>query len=242
LLVVIGIIAVLISLLLPALGRARMQARRTACMSNLRQLGIAMDNYLVQYKGTFPAHREQVGVLSNKDGEGWWGTIMQPFIKNTAILQCPDSTGAPEAANNGDVWAYGFDPFRVQYGYNAFFLGHAAYPETQIEGPIKPQNWMKVTQVRRSSMTLLFADAAGPFSWSLWWPKSAKMPAGSAVGNEGVTMLRHKGVGCIVFVDGHCETRTEKEINPTYNPITIPNYQNVQWWDPKQRTSKALAG
>jgi prepilin-type N-terminal cleavage/methylation domain-containing protein len=243
LLVVIGIIAILIAILLPALNRARVQARRTACMSNLRQLHLATTMYLLQYRNTFPPHRERSDVLSNNPGEGWWGTLMQPFIRSSKLLQCPDSTGDLERANNGDVWAFGFDPYRVHYGYNAFFLGHyshAVLPRPG-EGPIQGQLWTKVTEVKKSSMTLLFADAAGPFSWSLWWPKAAKSPPGSTIGNEGVTTLRHKGVGCIVFVDGHCEMRTEKEINPTFNPLSITNFGNVQWWDPKQRINAALA-
>src|SRR2546423_1171904 len=55
LLVVIGIIAVLISVLLPALGRAREQASQAACLSNLRQLGMAVVMYANDNKGWLPA-------------------------------------------------------------------------------------------------------------------------------------------------------------------------------------------
>src|SRR5207248_9241365 len=54
LLVVIGIIALLISILLPALGRARKEAARTACLSNLRQIGIGMTFYLNSNRNSFP--------------------------------------------------------------------------------------------------------------------------------------------------------------------------------------------
>jgi len=54
LLVVIGIIAVLVGILLPALGRARAQARAVQCGSNLRQIGLALQIYATQNKGTFP--------------------------------------------------------------------------------------------------------------------------------------------------------------------------------------------
>src|SRR3954454_14890778 len=54
LVVVIGIIAVLIGVLLPALSRARESANSVKCMANLRQIGLAMNMYTVRYKGSLP--------------------------------------------------------------------------------------------------------------------------------------------------------------------------------------------
>src|SRR3954462_1696859 len=54
LLVVIGIIALLISVLLPALSKARGRAQTVACLSNLRQITQACVNYTVEYKGSYP--------------------------------------------------------------------------------------------------------------------------------------------------------------------------------------------
>src|SRR5438874_51074 len=56
LLVVVGIITVLIGLLLPALGRARRQARAVVCLSNLRELGIVFHTYVNQNKGRAPGY------------------------------------------------------------------------------------------------------------------------------------------------------------------------------------------
>ena len=58
LLVVIAIIALLISLLLPALSVARRQANAVACLSNLRQLGLAFHSYAHAHQGAFPVVRQ----------------------------------------------------------------------------------------------------------------------------------------------------------------------------------------
>ena len=56
LLVVIGIIALLISILMPALGKARAAANKTRCLSNLHQIGIFLQQYQTQYKGVVPIY------------------------------------------------------------------------------------------------------------------------------------------------------------------------------------------
>jgi prepilin-type N-terminal cleavage/methylation domain-containing protein/prepilin-type processing-associated H-X9-DG protein len=71
LLVVIGIIAVLISILLPALNRAREQARTVQCLSNLRQLGMAMQMYINEGKGRMPYYQSTDN--THADGTFWPG-------------------------------------------------------------------------------------------------------------------------------------------------------------------------
>jgi prepilin-type N-terminal cleavage/methylation domain-containing protein len=88
LLVVIGIIAVLIGLLLPVIGRARENANRTVCLSNIRQLGTAYLAYAQQNKGTIPIgyldQLKQQNYLLNYNDTG--GTGFKSFFLITGIL------------------------------------------------------------------------------------------------------------------------------------------------------------
>lgn len=71
LLVVIGIIALLISILLPALNRARRQANAVQCSSNMRQVAMAMLMYINDNKGRFPPVQVQ-GAAGSAYPQGWW--------------------------------------------------------------------------------------------------------------------------------------------------------------------------
>ncbi len=82
LLVVVAIIAVLVAILLPALGRARSIAQTLSCQSNLRQFGIAAVMYANDYNGKMTAHR----------GPGWvaWWQYLEPYTNRSAFdLTCP---------------------------------------------------------------------------------------------------------------------------------------------------------
>src|SRR3954447_26277003 len=88
LLVVIAIIAVLIALLLPAVQAAREAARRAQCVNNLKQLGLAIANYMGTYGSTpVPEDRrsdEYVGTAGTSGNRAWHCQIL-PFIEQTAI-------------------------------------------------------------------------------------------------------------------------------------------------------------
>jgi prepilin-type processing-associated H-X9-DG protein/prepilin-type N-terminal cleavage/methylation domain-containing protein len=101
LLVVIGIIAVLIGILLPALSRARKQARSTACLSNLRQLGNGWVMYLNDSKGHLPYwiwnQTPTPFTGARRDDFVWrgfiFGVIMEYRI-NSSQVHCPDAIDA----------------------------------------------------------------------------------------------------------------------------------------------------
>ena len=73
LLVVIGIIALLISILLPALNKARAAANTAYCLSNEHQIGLAVMQYAAQFQGYPPLG--YFGQYPSSDGQGWWDSV-----------------------------------------------------------------------------------------------------------------------------------------------------------------------
>jgi len=125
LLVVIAIIAILAAILFPVFARAREKARASACLSNLKQIGLGIMMYAQDYDETLPACRFEEGYWPWQTwptyASYWWCAIfpgaIQPYIKNTQIWACPSQTGS----NWGTIWGI---PEKVGYGYNEFMYNY----------------------------------------------------------------------------------------------------------------------
>jgi prepilin-type N-terminal cleavage/methylation domain-containing protein/prepilin-type processing-associated H-X9-DG protein len=202
LLVVIAIIAILAALLLPALARAKEKARATQCLSQVRQLGLAVRLYAEDNEDEFP--RSQHSAFSHN--QLTWGRAVAPELGFTTttwtnllrgVYRCPsDSRSTP--------WSY---------GQNVYFeLG----PDDDYEG--KPATWRLVSSVPKPSGTILQAENASaadhimPNFWTA--PQDA----------VDVASRRHGQRANYTFVDGHAEARQFKSI---YDPA-----RNVDAWNP----------
>ena len=86
LLVVIAIIAILAAILFPVFAQAREKARQTSCLSNMKQLGVALTMYAQDYDGTMPMTSWELGSLKSKIH---WSYLVQPYVKNLQIFVCP---------------------------------------------------------------------------------------------------------------------------------------------------------
>ncbi|HEX8552334.1 MAG TPA: DUF1559 domain-containing protein [Abditibacteriaceae bacterium] len=101
LLVVIAIIAILASILFPVFARARENARRSSCQSNLKQIGLGFAQYGQDYDEKLPAGR--VG----NNGAGWAGQL-QPYVKSEQIFSCPsDDNPSSNYVAPGALLSYG---------------------------------------------------------------------------------------------------------------------------------------
>lgn len=90
LLVVIAVIAILAGMFMPALSRAREKGRQTACLSNMRQIGVAMMSYAAENCDSLPYGYAYT--WPDQQYVYWWQDLCRPYIGNDGVYKCPGAT------------------------------------------------------------------------------------------------------------------------------------------------------
>jgi prepilin-type N-terminal cleavage/methylation domain-containing protein len=175
LLVVVAIISLLAGILFPVFARARENARRASCMSNLKQLGLGMVMYRQDYDSTFPQRSPNPwgskqklpsgctytpGCLyatwggSNDDYYPSWMDAIYPYVRNMQVYICPSQSVMIETAYNRPVAGYGYSAALGGFRAGWFHSGHS----TSNDGP--PANGASLTHPT-TTVTLMDCNEAG---------------------------------------------------------------------------------
>jgi prepilin-type N-terminal cleavage/methylation domain-containing protein/prepilin-type processing-associated H-X9-DG protein len=211
LLVVIAIIAMLAAILFPVFGRARENARRSSCQSNLKQIGLGMMQYVQDYDGTFPQN------YNESTSSYGWAEAIQPYLKSTQIYQCPSDETPPPSNTNAtpDGQEIGF----TDYGYNvALGNGLGGTCNTVINE----------AAIQETSLTVMLVENRYVGSGVMTNGSARTSTRGGSsldgMANSGShATLRHLDGSNVAFVDGHVKWYKGQADGTTFANIYAAN-------------------
>jgi len=137
LLVVIAIIGILAAILFPVFARARENARRASCLSNMKQLALGFLQYTQDYDESYPIYSSG----STARLPYGWADMIQPYVKSVQILHCPSSTSPTSD-----------DPISRTYTSYAYNLSFG------FDNVTAAPRGLKLAALTQSSLTVLLVD------------------------------------------------------------------------------------
>jgi len=218
LLVVIAIIALLAAILFPVFGRARENARRSACSSNLKQVGLGMLQYVQDYDEKMPASGSQAWDFMNPNNNNacggscsgnWQNNYLyqiQPYTKSTQIYSCPSApngTGVTAPTTMSSTSYFGNAVLLRPTGFNVASIPDTASVILSSEAPER----ISVAALRPGSgadVGLTGAGCNNPLLYTYWHYNPGSAPHDPATETY---HTRHFEGGNMLFSDGHVKWR-----------------------------------
>ena len=220
LLVVIAIIAILAAILFPVFARARENARRSSCQSNLKQIGLGILQYNQDYDEKFPASRLGGSIIFgvNSNTAFPWQMAVQPYVKSTQLFTCPSHTAGGTVDWSWDTPTAG-PTNKINVSYVANGTGNTFY--STAWGGVQPMNQqgagggIALAQIKSSSQLILVGERGNNNTDPEYYRPDT-------TGN--FTLQNHLGMSNFLFADGHV-----KSMKPTATgtPINLWNVDNT---------------
>jgi len=222
LLVVISVVALLLSILMPALNRARQKARSTSCLSRMRQIGLASALYVQDNNGYFAKSSHSAAAC----GCLRWGPAFMPFLGF-----------GPYQGSTTPAWNTAFKKFyrcpsdrrdnlTYSYGKNVWFELES-YETGQALGMPSGPTYHTVMQVRRPATTIEFGELLSPGGedhfMAHFWLMDTTVDPGMKTTLE-IEEKRHGRLANFLYLDGHVQTQTFEE--------TFDLQKHVDHWNP----------
>jgi prepilin-type N-terminal cleavage/methylation domain-containing protein/prepilin-type processing-associated H-X9-DG protein len=218
LLVVIAIIAILASILFPVFGRARENARRSACQSNLKQIGLGIIQYSQDYDEKLPpARTNQVMLGTRMDDNRPWHVLIQPYVKSSQLFKCPSNTSSNFLNWTKDTPTAANDTYPRSYICNG--TGQTIATDLTDFGGLRPMNrydngnpgGISLARMQSAAQLILVGEAPDRGDPEFY-------------GIVDVSLQNHLGMTDFLFADGHV-----KSLKPiaTGTPINMWNVDNT---------------
>jgi prepilin-type N-terminal cleavage/methylation domain-containing protein/prepilin-type processing-associated H-X9-DG protein len=228
LLVVIAIIAILASILFPVFARARENARRSSCQSNLKQIGLGLLQYVQDY--------DEKLVLSRSGASGGiaWFAGIQPYVKSTQLFQCPSDSNTGASALGW--YPAGMTAFHVSYGYNNNLSGLAQAAITDVASTVAATDMG--TQPGTNADPLKWTAKPNPWITDDYYTGTGQgygeqqVIATAVSGNDsahyGAPMARHLETTGVLWADGHVKSQRISQFYKTDGATRSPCLQADQ--------------
>lgn len=213
LLVVIAIIAILAAILFPVFARARENARRTSCLSNVKQLGLAYMQYTQDYDEKYPiisyGDGEQIIYPNGVSSTNNWAMRIFPYVKSVQIYNCPSNTSTPwQGGTSSATSASPHIVYSSSYGASSALFTNGVVP-------------VSIAAVVKASETVMLADSNGTGS-------KAPYMINQLYATSRYVDDRHLDGANFVFADGHAKWKKMSR-NASDQPIHPTAAQGVYW-------------